>query len=334
MNGRICTLIAAAAMMLLTVPALAKDIRFTFKNAPAVVFSHDIHLAQNRDCKTCHSRIFDISKRQTFTMAEMERGKSCGACHNGRKAFSVATDKDCLRCHGAVPSATVFHVKVGNATFSHDSHVNGKGIGCKSCHNAGPQRRGVTMAQMEKGKSCGACHNGKRAFTVTANCGSCHRGLSTRTLKYASKPVNDAVFSHDFHTKVYKCSDCHTKKFDYRQGSRKTTMAQMEKGKSCGVCHNGKTAFAASGDCNKCHVGFKPANLTFKDSHGTVVGYFNHDFHTAAFQCKDCHTKLFPYSADKKMSMAEMAKGKYCGACHDGNTAFSTKGDCAKCHKK
>jgi len=211
MNGRILTLVAVVAMTLLTVPALAKDIRFTFKNASAVVFSHDSHLAKNKDCKTCHSGIFNLSQKRTYTMAEMEKGKSCGACHNGKKAFSVATEKDCLRCHRSVPTATVFRIKAGNATFSHDSHVNGRGFGCKNCHNAGPQHRGVTMAEMEKGKSCGSCHNGKKAFTVAANCGSCHRGLQTKTLKYKSKPVSDAVFSHDFHTQVYTCNDCHTK---------------------------------------------------------------------------------------------------------------------------
>jgi len=27
---------------------------------------------------------------------------------------------------------------------------------------------------MEEGKSCGACHNGTKAFTVADNCDSCH----------------------------------------------------------------------------------------------------------------------------------------------------------------
>lgn len=334
MNGRIITFFAAVMVMLMTVSAQAKDIRFSFKNASAVVFSHDTHLAKNKDCKTCHSAIFNLSKKRTYSMAEMEKGLSCGACHNGKKAFSVATEKDCSKCHRGTPSAITYRISAGNAVFSHDSHVNGKGLGCKSCHKGGPIRRGVSMAEMEKGKSCGSCHNGKTAFTAAANCGSCHRGLATKTLKYKSKPVNDAVFSHDFHVQAYKCGDCHTKKYDYRQGSRKATMADMAKGKSCGSCHDGKTAFASTGDCNKCHVGYKPANLTFKNSRGTVVGYFSHDFHTAAYKCSDCHTKTFPYGGGKRMTMADMAKGKSCGACHDGKTAFSVSGSCAKCHKK
>jgi len=32
--------------------------------------------------------------------------------------------------------------------------------------------------------------------------------------------------------------------------------------------------------------------------------------------------------------MKAMESGKSCGACHDGKTAFSVKGDCAKCHKQ
>jgi c(7)-type cytochrome triheme protein len=30
------------------------------------------------------------------------------------------------------------------------------------------------MADMQKGFSCGACHNGTRAFSVKANCSRCH----------------------------------------------------------------------------------------------------------------------------------------------------------------
>ena len=41
-------------------------------------------------------------------------------------------------------------------------------------------------------------------------------------------------------------------------------MGDMEKGKSCGACHNGKDAFSSSGDCDKCHRAFKPGVITFK----------------------------------------------------------------------
>jgi c(7)-type cytochrome triheme protein len=114
MNGRIITFFAAVIVMLMTVPVQAKDIRFSFKNASAVVFSHDTHLAKNKDCKTCHSAIFNLSKKRTFSMAEMEKGLSCGTCHNGKKAFSVATDKDCSKCHRGTPTAITYRISVGH----------------------------------------------------------------------------------------------------------------------------------------------------------------------------------------------------------------------------
>ncbi len=101
----------------------------------------------------------------------MEQGKSCGACHNGTKAFSVA---DCARCHPV--KDIVFPVKtISNAHFSHKAHL--AKYRCEACHpKLYPLKLGkpVGMAAMEKGKSCGACHDGAKAFPVTASCGYCH----------------------------------------------------------------------------------------------------------------------------------------------------------------
>ena len=76
-------LLACAVMIFSAVSALAaetKDIKFSFKNADPVVFSHDFHLKQyNNNCKICHNAIFNLKNRQRYTMAEMEKTKSCGA---------------------------------------------------------------------------------------------------------------------------------------------------------------------------------------------------------------------------------------------------------------
>jgi len=34
-----------------------------------------------------------------MTMAAMNEGKFCGACHDGKKAFSVKAPADCAKCH-------------------------------------------------------------------------------------------------------------------------------------------------------------------------------------------------------------------------------------------
>lgn len=73
----------------------------------------------------------------------------------------------------------LFKVKdAGDVFFSHDSHVDVSGLKCTSCHDAIYVTTGkpavVKMAGMKKGKSCGACHEGKKAFALD-NCGNCHK---------------------------------------------------------------------------------------------------------------------------------------------------------------
>lgn len=318
--------------------AETKDVRFTFRNADPVVFSHDIHLKKyNNNCKMCHDVLFSLKSPKRYTMAEMEKTKSCGACHSGVKAFSVASEKDCIRCHKGKPRDVAYKVKgAGDALFSHSAHLAKMGDGCKSCHNGKviPGRgKAVSMAEMEKGRTCGACHNAKKAFSVAGNCDRCHKGMKPKEIVFNLKGVAPAGFSHAFHTQAYACKDCHTKLFPYRTVVGKATMGDMDKGISCGACHNGKDAFASSGDCAKCHKGFKPGTITFKTDAGDAA--FSHDFHLQAYKCADCHTKVFPYKAGVlKATMASMEAGKSCGACHNkGKDAFPVQDDCAKCHK-
>jgi c(7)-type cytochrome triheme protein len=188
------------------------------------------------------------------------------------------------------------------------------------------------MAEMEKGKSCGACHNGKQAFSVD-KCSKCHKSPE---LTFNTPPVPKATFSHAFHTYAYSCKDCHSAivKPDMKKNKR-VTMSDMGKGQSCGACHDGKLAFSVKGDCAKCHTGFNlPAKMTFKNAKGTIIGHFSHEFHTAAYQCNDCHTNIYPYGNGKRTTMKQMESGASCGSCHDGKSAFSVKGDCLKCHRK
>jgi c(7)-type cytochrome triheme protein len=69
--------------------------------------------------------------------------------------------------------------KGGNVVFSHNAHVDVMGQKCQECHpklytNA-KQHKAITMKAMQKGKSCGACHDGKKAFSVKGDCAKCHK---------------------------------------------------------------------------------------------------------------------------------------------------------------
>lgn len=68
-----------------------------------VVFSHRSHVdASAPDCLACHSGLWSVlgkagSRRDTgIRHAAMERGRQCGACHDGTRATGL---DDCAHCH-------------------------------------------------------------------------------------------------------------------------------------------------------------------------------------------------------------------------------------------
>jgi len=66
----------------------------------AVTFSHAAHLPAYK-CIDCHPGIFRLGyekARPRLTMTDMSNGKSCGACHDDRAAFTARLN--CHRCHG------------------------------------------------------------------------------------------------------------------------------------------------------------------------------------------------------------------------------------------
>ncbi len=67
-------------------------------------FSHRAHVSERRpDCTTCHPVLFKILGGDTRAEdapyhAAMDRGRRCGACHDGAAAFGR---DDCAACHRA-----------------------------------------------------------------------------------------------------------------------------------------------------------------------------------------------------------------------------------------
>ena len=62
---------------------------------PRALFSHRTH--QSFGCYACHPGIFPQAA-VGFTHAEMQEGKFCGRCHDGRTAFAIP-GATCARCH-------------------------------------------------------------------------------------------------------------------------------------------------------------------------------------------------------------------------------------------
>ena len=77
------------------------DIVFTVEGMASVLFSHEYHVTKAKQkCTECHYTLYtNHTQHKIVGMAGMQKGKSCGACHNGKKAFDVADKKSCATCH-------------------------------------------------------------------------------------------------------------------------------------------------------------------------------------------------------------------------------------------
>lgn len=257
-----------------TVYADAGDILYT-KPVKSVLFSHKTH--SKISCDRCHSGLFEMKaltaqERPDFNMDSLYKGKYCGACHNGKEAF--ASDTQCATCHGGVREYAKFKkqpqqradikgpaepITIGSGSskvsFKHTTHSR---VSCGDCHSKQfKMKRGsikVVFADHYKNTGCFNCHNGKKSFGMN-NCLSCHdtkpspKGELVYQLKGGVPP---AYFSHEFHSKIFKCEDCHNKHFEMRIHGSKMNMQKMYEGKYCGACHNGMMGFDIK-ECAKCH---------------------------------------------------------------------------------
>lgn len=72
-------------------------------------------------------------------------------------------------------------------------------------------------------------------------------------------------------------------------------------------------------------------NYSDKAGMGPVI--FPHWFHRIRFRCKVCHADLgFEFKAgSNKIDMMKIINGEYCGACHNGEVAWSIE-NCILCH--
>jgi c(7)-type cytochrome triheme protein len=92
-------------------------------------------------------------------------------------------------------------------------------------------------------------------LVVVAMASSAFATASGKTVEFAGGSAGKVIFDGKSHADAgAKCTDCHTKIFQMKKGS-KITMADMNAGKNCGVCHNGEKAFKSSdtANCAKCH---------------------------------------------------------------------------------
>ena len=71
----------------------------------------------------------------------------------------------------------------------------------------------------------------------------------------------------------------------------------------------------------------------YSDGAGMRPAIFPHWFHRVRFRCKVCHADLgFKFKAGgNDINMVKIIDGQFCGACHNGDLAWSVE-NCNLCH--
>jgi c(7)-type cytochrome triheme protein len=71
----------------------------------------------------------------------------------------------------------------------------------------------------------------------------------------------------------------------------------------------------------------------YSDGAGMRPVVFPHWFHRMRFRCKVCHADLgFKFKAGgNEINMVKIIDGQFCGACHNGDVAWSVE-NCNLCH--
>lgn len=154
-----------------------------------VIFRHSTHVGfAGAQCGACHPAPFRMLRPARETTHDlMDKGQSCGMCHDGRRAFATTQDPVCARCHTGWGIAQDVYPpdrplrggggSPGPVNFRHASHRGG-GISCGECHLPRFARgaRGAAGRSASPHDSCGSCHDGSRAFALEddAACPRCH----------------------------------------------------------------------------------------------------------------------------------------------------------------
>jgi c(7)-type cytochrome triheme protein len=76
-----------------------KTIEYTASKEGKVTFDGKMHADKGLKCPDCHTKIWPMKKGASMKMADMEQGKYCGTCHDGKKAFAVKDKANCSKCH-------------------------------------------------------------------------------------------------------------------------------------------------------------------------------------------------------------------------------------------
>ncbi len=230
-----------------------------------VIYPHWVHRIWF-ECKVCHQDIFIMNRWRThISHANMEAGKQCGVCHDGKMAFGV--DDECDRCHLAGKNEAerlhhadkVDHARIKKVADNLGAEWNYDKLSGKKLP---VDRFGfIDWLKLKKMGVFKPIHSLQEDFN--------HEVRDNKILFKSKGKLKNVLFDHKVHSSWINCTSCHPEVFR-KTLTNDVKMVRMAKGRFCGYCH-GRVSFTFA-DCNRCHSQEKGTNESGAMLHIGAVG--------------------------------------------------------------
>lgn len=207
-----------------------------------VIFRHWTH-RDKYTCRLCHVDLefSQVAGETEIIEEDNQAGRYCGACHDGKEAFTI---KACTNCHvkdaahlaqtkqAAKKEFYVFQKTMPRARYGNKiDWMQAEAEGLIKLKDKLP---GISMAQ--------------NSFVVNQR---------DEPLEPSLSGLPDIIFSHSKHVAWNGCGMCHPEPFKLKNGTTEIDMQKIIDGNLCGRCH--RTVAFQVNDCALCHS--KPVSL-------------------------------------------------------------------------
>jgi c(7)-type cytochrome triheme protein len=280
-----------------------------------------------------HKRHREIACAQCHGGKKPASHKRCTGCHDGTGAAGHGPAMTaCTGCHkpatGAPLPPSIIHAEINaKGAFSHARHAarSAEGAVCTTCHQA-VLNSDDNVLPAPSAKTCAAarCHDGTRAFAITATCTRCHRDPNQSGFK-VERP--SARYVHATHTEVHlPCATCHP--------LTRTGEVVVVGHAPCATCHAEDFGLRRPRICGACHNATEPWRALIADRgppERTEFGAtLDHGKHAAA--CTSCHVLTTPVTQLRPPRGHRACTGKACHAVTGGPAP--QLGACESCHRQ
>ncbi|MEE4254262.1 MAG: c(7)-type cytochrome triheme domain-containing protein [Desulfuromusa sp.] len=207
-----------------------------------VIFRHWTHRGKYT-CRLCHVDLefSQIAGETEIIEEDNQAGRYCGACHDGKEAFTI---KSCTNCHAKDAAHLAQTKKAAKKAFyafqktmpraKYGNKIDWMQAEAEGLIKLKDELPGISMTQEN--------------FVTNQR---------DEPLEPSLSGLPGIIFSHSKHVAWSGCGMCHPEPFKLKNGTTEINMQKIIDGHLCGRCH--RTVAFQINDCALCHS--KPVSL-------------------------------------------------------------------------